>query len=40
MKAPDAAGKETGVSSLTVIDREFSKADEQYKTSYEREGCE
>ncbi len=33
----DAAGKEMGISCLTVIDRELSKADEQYKTSYERE---
>ncbi len=36
----DAVGKEAGAGCLTVIDRELSKADEQYKTSYEREGCE
>ncbi len=33
----DAANKEMGISCLTVIDRELSKIDEQYKTSYERE---
>ncbi len=33
----DAAGKEMGISCLTVIDRELSKVDKQYKTSYERE---
>ncbi len=33
----DSVVRESRISCLTVIDRELSKADEQYKTSYERE---